>query len=84
MPGLYFLCVKSGEKQRNAPAGLSGAGVEWAHDKGVGAAAASGRADDYRLYGWYQGQRSKQTEERLARELAKWSILRPDLYAFDP
>ena len=24
-----------------------------------------------RLYGWYQGHRNKQTEERLARELAK-------------
>ena len=24
-----------------------------------------------RLYGWYQGHRDKQTEERLARELAK-------------
>ena len=52
-------------------ADLSGAGMEWSHDKGVGPAAASDPSMISRLYSWYQANRNKQTEERLAGELAK-------------
>ena len=62
----------------HSAAGVSGAGVERLTSNELGWRMHRNPSMISRLYGWYQGHRNKQTEKKLARELAKQSVLGPD------